>query len=94
MPSILDNGLRSPRKLLRKVVARLLGGKQRTSGIDGDVNERVAVVAKPLPGSRERARCVPRLDHPDDVPYRASGLHLGAPVAKVAACLPPVPVPK
>jgi hypothetical protein len=24
MPSILDNGIRSPRKLLRKVVARLL----------------------------------------------------------------------
>jgi hypothetical protein len=56
VPSVFDNGIRSPRKLLRKVVARLLGGKQRTSGIDGrDVNERVAVVATLLPGSRERA---------------------------------------
>jgi hypothetical protein len=26
MPTALDNGQRSPRKLLRKVVARLLGG--------------------------------------------------------------------
>jgi hypothetical protein len=56
MPTALDNGQRSPRKLLRKVVARLLGGKPRTSGIeDRDVNQRVAVVAKLLPGSRERA---------------------------------------
>lgn len=56
MPLVFDNGIRSPRKLLRKLVARLLGGKQRTSGIDGrDVNERVAVVATLLPGSRERA---------------------------------------
>jgi hypothetical protein len=37
-------------------VARLLGGKQTTSRIDdGNVNERVAVVATLLPGSRERA---------------------------------------
>jgi len=56
MPTAPDNGIRSPRKLLRKVVARLLGGKQRTSGNDDrDVNERVAVVATLLPGSRERA---------------------------------------
>ena len=42
--------------MLRKVVARLLGGKLRTSGTaERDVNERVAVVAKLLPGSRERA---------------------------------------
>jgi hypothetical protein len=42
--------------VVRKVVARLLGGKARTMGIDdSDVNERVAVLAKLLPGSRERA---------------------------------------
>ena len=42
--------------MLRKVVARLLGRTLRTSGTaDHDVNERVAVVAKLLPGSRERA---------------------------------------
>jgi hypothetical protein len=42
--------------VLRKVVARLLGRKLRTSGTaQRDVNERVAVVAKLLPGSRERA---------------------------------------
>jgi hypothetical protein len=59
MPTALDNGIRSPRKLLRRVVARLLGGKQRTSGIDDpDVNERVAVVATLLPGSRERAAAI------------------------------------
>jgi hypothetical protein len=29
MPTALDNGQRSPYKLLRKVVARLLGGKRR-----------------------------------------------------------------
>jgi hypothetical protein len=40
------------RKVLKNVVARLLGRK-RTA--DRDVNERVAVVAKLLPGSRERA---------------------------------------
>jgi hypothetical protein len=56
MPTALDNGIRSPRKLLRAVIARLLGGKPRTSGIDdGGVTERVAVVATLLPGSRERA---------------------------------------
>ncbi len=37
-------------------MARLLGGKQTTSRIDDDhATERVAVVAKLLPGSRERA---------------------------------------
>lgn len=42
--------------MLRKVVARLLSRKPRTSGLaERDVNERVAVVAKLLPGSRERA---------------------------------------
>jgi hypothetical protein len=42
--------------VLRKVVARLLGRKLRTSGTaEHDVNERVAVVAKLLPGSHERA---------------------------------------
>jgi hypothetical protein len=42
--------------MLRKVVARLFGRKPRTSGMaERDVNERVAVVAKLLPGSRERA---------------------------------------
>jgi hypothetical protein len=56
VPSVLDNGIHSARKLLRRVVARLRGGKQRTSGIDDpEVNERVAVVATLLPGSRERA---------------------------------------
>jgi hypothetical protein len=52
----VDNGERSPRKLLSAVRARLLGGKPRTSGIDDrHANERVAVVATLLPGSRERA---------------------------------------
>jgi hypothetical protein len=56
VPTALDNGIRSPRKLLRKVVARLLSRKQRASGIDDrNVNQRVAVVATLLPGSRERA---------------------------------------
>jgi hypothetical protein len=45
----LDNGRRSPRKLLGAVLGRLLGGKS------GDKTERVAVVAALLPGSRERA---------------------------------------
>jgi hypothetical protein len=41
---------------------RVLGGKQRTSGIDDpDVNERVAVVATLLPGSRERAAQICRI---------------------------------
>jgi hypothetical protein len=56
MPTALDNGQRSPRKLLGAVIARLLGGRPRTSGIaGGDGNERVAVVARLIPGSRERA---------------------------------------
>jgi hypothetical protein len=56
IPTALDNDIGSPSRLLRKVVARLLGGKQRTPRIDDpDVNERVAVVATLLPGSRERA---------------------------------------
>jgi hypothetical protein len=42
--------------VLRKVVVRLLGRKLRTSGTgERDVNEGVAVVAKLLPGSHERA---------------------------------------
>jgi hypothetical protein len=42
--------------VLRRVLARLLGRRLRTSGTaEHDVNERVAVVAKLLPGSRERA---------------------------------------
>jgi hypothetical protein len=48
VPTALDNGQRSPRKFLG-AVGRLLGGKS------GDENERVAVVATLLPGSRERA---------------------------------------
>jgi hypothetical protein len=56
LPTALGNGQRSPRKLLRAVVARLLGGKRGASSIeDRDVNKRVAVVARLLPGSRERA---------------------------------------
>jgi hypothetical protein len=51
----LENGQRSPRKRLRAVVARLLGGKLRTAGSDPGVDERVAVIATLLPGSRERA---------------------------------------
>jgi hypothetical protein len=49
-----DNGQRSPRRLLRAVVARLLSRK-RTRATDPGTNERVAVVATLLPGSRERA---------------------------------------
>ena len=48
----LDNGRRSPRKLLGDVVARL---RLRTRETDPGRNERVAVVATLLPGSRERA---------------------------------------
>jgi hypothetical protein len=56
MPSAPDNGIRSPRRLLRAVMARLLGWKRVRSGVDDhDVNERVAVVAKLRPGSHERA---------------------------------------
>ena len=55
MPTALYNGQRSPRKLLSAAIGRLFGGKQRTSGIDQEANERVAVVATLLPGSRERA---------------------------------------
>jgi hypothetical protein len=55
MPTALDNGQRSTRNLLRKVVARLLGGLPRTSSTAGGLNERVAVVAGLRPGSRERA---------------------------------------
>jgi hypothetical protein len=41
---------------LRRVVARLLDGPQRASGADdGSATERLAVVARLLPGSRERA---------------------------------------
>jgi hypothetical protein len=49
VPTALDKGQRSPRTLLRLVKRRLLGGKS------GDENERVAVVARLRPGSRERA---------------------------------------
>lgn len=54
MPTSLDNGQHSPRKLLSAVVARLLSRK-RTRATDPGTNERVAVVATLLPGSRERA---------------------------------------
>jgi hypothetical protein len=54
VPTALDNGRRSPRKLLSAVVARL-GGKLRTRGTGPGTNERVAVVATLQPGSRERA---------------------------------------
>src|SRR4051812_26809460 len=53
MPTALDNGRRSPKKLLHAVVARV--EKLRTRGTDSGTNERVAVVATLLPGSRERA---------------------------------------
>jgi hypothetical protein len=55
MPMALANGQRSPQKRLRAVVARLLGGKLRTAGSDPGADERVAVVATLLPGSRQRA---------------------------------------
>jgi hypothetical protein len=54
VPTTLDNDQRSPRKLLRAVVARLLSRK-RSRAIDPGTNERIAVVATLLPGSRERA---------------------------------------
>ena len=56
LPTALDNRIRSSRNLLRAFKVRLLGGKQRAAGIGGgEVNERLAVVAALLPGSRERA---------------------------------------
>ena len=54
MPTALDNVQRSPRRLLRAVAARLLSRK-RTRATDRGTNERIAVVATLLPGSRERA---------------------------------------
>jgi hypothetical protein len=50
----VDNDRRSPRKLLEGVVARLLS-RYRTRATDPGTNERVAVVATLVPGSRERA---------------------------------------
>jgi hypothetical protein len=56
MSTVVDKTQRSPRRLLRAVRARLLAGKRGMAGMDhGDENERVAVVATLLPGSRERA---------------------------------------
>jgi hypothetical protein len=56
MSTAVDRTQRLPRRLLRAVRARLLAGKRGTAGMDhGDENERVAVVATLLPGSRERA---------------------------------------
>jgi hypothetical protein len=49
VPTTLDNGERLPRKPLRAVIERVLGGKS------GEEDERVAVVATLAPGSRERA---------------------------------------
>jgi hypothetical protein len=54
MPTSLDNGRRSPKNLLRAVVARLLGPK-RARATDPGTNGRVAVVATLRRGSRERA---------------------------------------
>src|SRR5215207_5329724 len=56
MSTAVDRTERSPRRLLRAVRARLLAGKRGTARMDhGEENERVAVVATLLPGSRERA---------------------------------------
>ena len=54
MRTALDNVQRSPRRLLRALAARLLSRK-RTRATDRGTNERIAVVATLLPGSRERA---------------------------------------
>jgi hypothetical protein len=54
VPPAVDNDRRSPRKLLEGVVARLLS-RNRTRATDPGTNERVAVVATLVPGSRERA---------------------------------------
>jgi len=54
LSTALDNGRRSPRRLLRALAARLLSRK-RTRATDRGTNERIAVVATLLPGSRERA---------------------------------------
>lgn len=58
MPTALDKGQRSPRKLLRAVIARLLGGRVRTGGSNPGADERVAVVARLIPGSRDRAAAI------------------------------------
>jgi hypothetical protein len=50
----VDNDRRSARKLLEALVARLLS-RNRTRASDPGTNERVAVVATLVPGSRERA---------------------------------------
>jgi hypothetical protein len=54
VPTALDNGQRSPRKLIEAVIARL-PRRPRTSRTEGDGDERVAVVATLVPGSRQRA---------------------------------------
>ncbi len=54
MPTSLDNGRRYARALLGAVVSRVLSRK-RTRATDSGTNERVAVVATLLDGSRERA---------------------------------------
>jgi hypothetical protein len=42
--------------LLKRVATQLVRGKRRTPGLDeGDVDERIAVVARLRPGSRDRA---------------------------------------
>jgi hypothetical protein len=51
--TVLDKGRRSLRNFLRAVVARLTA--RARGGADQGTDERVAVVATLLPGSRERA---------------------------------------
>jgi hypothetical protein len=57
VPTALNKYQRSPSKL-RTVIARLLGGKLRTASSDPGADDRLAVVATLLPGSRERAAAI------------------------------------
>ena len=43
VPTALDNGRRSPRKLLRAVVARLLGLVRHLTGVDGDFRRKAII---------------------------------------------------
>lgn len=56
MPTAPDSSRRSPKKLLRAVLALVPSGRRQTPGTEGrNATERVAVVATLLPDSRERA---------------------------------------
>jgi hypothetical protein len=56
MPTSLDNGRRSPRKLLRAVVARLLGRKAWAGTLAEGRRRRSGIAEKLVPVDEERER--------------------------------------